>query len=73
MHTQEKKRRKEKEEKKKGKLKLQHYQKKKQGGVFVVKLYSVEPVFSSQPVLKGYPAIFCGWRLTTGLFNCDNH
>ena len=34
--------------------------KKKQGGVFVVKLYSVEPVFSSQPVLKGYPAIFCG-------------
>ena len=72
MHTQEKK--KEKEEKKEGKLKLQHYKKKKkQGGVFVVKFYSVEPVFSSQPILKGYPAIFCGWRLTTGLFNCDNH
>ena len=60
MHTQEKK--KEKEEKKEGKLKLQHYKKKntKQGGVFVVKFYSVEPVFSSQPILKGYPAIFCG-------------
>ena len=72
MHTQEKK--KEKEEKKQGKLKLQHYKKKKkQGGVFVVKFYSVEPVFSSQPILKGYPAIFCGWQLTTGLFNCDNH
>ena len=72
MHTQEKK--KEKEEKNKGKLKLQHYKKKKkQGGVFVVKFYSVEPVFSSQPILKGYPAIFCGWQLTTGLFNCDNH
>ena len=72
MHTQEKK--KEKGEKKEGKLKLQHYKKKKkQGGVFVVKFYSVEPVFSSQPILKGYPAIFCGWQLTTGLFNCDNH
>ena len=72
MHTQEKK--KEKEEKKEGKLKLQHYKNKKiQGGVFVVKFYSVEPVFSSQPILKGYPAIFCGWQLTTGLFNCDNH
>ena len=59
MHTQEKK--KEKEEKNKGKLKLQHYKKKKQqGGVFVVKFYSVELVFSSQPILKGYPAIFCG-------------
>ena len=59
MHTQEKK--KEKEEKNKVKLKLQHYKKKKkQGGVFVVKFYSVEPVFSSQPILKGYPAIFCG-------------
>lgn len=59
MHTQGKK--KGERRKKRRKVKVATLQKKKkQGGVFVVKFYSVEPVFSSQPILKGYPAIFCG-------------
>ena len=60
MHTQEKKKGERRKKRRKVKVATLQKKKTKQGGVFVVKFYSVEPVFSSQPILKGYPAIFCG-------------